>query len=212
MFMRVCRLRGCVVAALFASFGVFADGKTYYVDAALGSDANPGTAEAPFKTIQYAVNKSSNDTIRVAAGVYGPIATKGLPMTIIGAGIGRSIIDGGGTNRCAQLALTSSVDVVPRDETILQGFTLRNGRARTTMTNYISSYYGAGAYRGRLIACELTENDAAGGYGGGASHSILESCIIARNRGTTGSALYQCTAYNCSIVANRSTSLLSSYT
>ena len=50
--------------------------KTVYVDAALGNDANSGTQENPFKTIQAAVNALPKDlgaytaTINVAAGTY----------------------------------------------------------------------------------------------------------------------------------------------
>jgi len=50
-----------------------APGATYFVDqrSAKAADTNPGTEEAPFKTIQGAVNKLvSGDTVLVKAGVY----------------------------------------------------------------------------------------------------------------------------------------------
>lgn len=51
------------------------DGKTYYVSASKGDDANPGTVSAPWKTIQHAGGiVAAGDTIIVEAGTYdGPI-------------------------------------------------------------------------------------------------------------------------------------------
>lgn len=52
------------------------ESKTLYVDAALGDNANPGTQDKPFKTIQAAVDSLPKDlgrysvTINVAEGVY----------------------------------------------------------------------------------------------------------------------------------------------
>lgn len=43
---------------------------TLYVDAALGSDANPGTQEAPFKTIQAAVNSLPRDLGTSSVNIY----------------------------------------------------------------------------------------------------------------------------------------------
>lgn len=90
-----------------------------YVDAFSGRNSNDGASPArALRTIQRAIDVSiSNDTIRVAAGSYGPIDVGGRALTIIGDGAETTAIDGGGQNRCAMLA----------EGATLRGFTLRNG-------------------------------------------------------------------------------------
>ena len=57
----------------FINYAVSADSNSYYVST-IGSDSNSGSFEHPFKTIQKAVDVSSNgDTIFVRAGTYLPI-------------------------------------------------------------------------------------------------------------------------------------------
>ncbi len=56
---------------------------TYYVDAALGSDSNPGTSLLPFATIPAAIAAIPTDvhhlvTVNVAAGNYGGFAIRGF--------------------------------------------------------------------------------------------------------------------------------------
>ena len=169
----------------------------FYVDAATGDDANEGTdPEEPLLSIMAAVAKAvPGDTIHVASGVYAPINTAGKAVTIIGAGIGESIIDGGNTDRCAMLGYNCG------EGTILVGFTLRNGYAHED--EYLDD--GGGAYGGTLIACELTANYAEDG--GGASQSRLESCLVSCNVAMyVGSGIDACETYNCSVVGNRSES------
>lgn len=43
---------------------------TYYVDAAKGSNANIGSAAAPFRSVWYALNQSDVGVVKVAPGVY----------------------------------------------------------------------------------------------------------------------------------------------
>ena len=90
-----------------------------YVDAASGDDGNDGRSPAtPFRTIQAAIGFSATrDTIHVAPGSYAPVNADRRGVIIIGAGAGCTVIDGGGTNRCATLSGGAT----------LRGFTLRNG-------------------------------------------------------------------------------------
>ena len=172
----------------------------FYVNAASGDDANAGTdAAAPLRTIMAAVAKAvAGETIHVAAGVYEPIITDGKVVSILGAGIGQSVIDGGGTNRCATLGTSM-------DGTVLVGFTLRNGYSAWDSETWDGGY-GGGAYCGELVNCELTGNYAE--YeGGGAYCSRLDSCLVARNvAGADGAGTYYGETWNCSVVGNRTES------
>ena len=77
-----------------------ASGATLWVDAAAGSDTNPGTTSSPLKTIQAGVNKAvAGDSVRVKPGVYRETVTPpkggsaGKPLWIIADGPG-VILDG----------------------------------------------------------------------------------------------------------------------
>ena len=78
-----------------------------------------------FATIQAAINAAPNGaTIRVAAGVYGPIDLTGRALTVRSLGGAQTtIIDGGESARCITLgsATPGAVEI--------EGFTIRNGRA-----------------------------------------------------------------------------------
>ena len=92
----------------------------WYVDISNGDDANDGrTTATAVRTISRALDFASrDDKIYVAAGTYPPVDYSGPRVTVIGAGAGETIVDGGGTNRCATLS----------KETTLRGFTLCNGK------------------------------------------------------------------------------------
>lgn len=81
-----------------------------------------------FKTIGEAVvNASEGDTIRVAPGTYLENVVLKSGVTLIGAGAGKSIIDGGGNGTV----------VILKGASVLKDFTIRNsgkrGRSGTTM-------------------------------------------------------------------------------
>ncbi|MCR5839658.1 MAG: DUF1565 domain-containing protein, partial [Kiritimatiellae bacterium] len=92
----------------------------WYVDCANGDDANDGRSSATaMRTLSQAFGTALlDDTIHVAAGTYPPVDYSGPRVTVIGAGAGETIIDGGGSDRCATLSAG----------TTLRGFTLRNGK------------------------------------------------------------------------------------
>ena len=198
----------------------------WYVDAKRGDDENTGRSwDDALRTIQNAVDRSvAGNTILVTNGVYEPFTAMNLDIVIRSVeGAEKTIVDGGGTNRCATLG-DSTNDVV---KTTLVGFTLRNG----------GTMHGAGVFGGILEDCIVTGNHAdydgtkyrgfggglqqcfayhciisnntATGGGGGAMNSTLEDCLVvgnlAENAGiaTTGGGLGTCHAIRCTIADNR---------
>jgi len=83
------------------SSALAATADTYWVDAAIGNDANDGSQVAPFKTITRALEVADSlDTVMIEPGTYGP-ATNGEPPyldiegeCLQGAGAGLTVIDG----------------------------------------------------------------------------------------------------------------------
>jgi len=142
--------------------------------------------------IQAAVNAASNgDTVWVTNGVYAPL-TCSKTITIRSVkGAGATVVDGGGTQRCATFSSLS---------TFLQGFTLRNGRSSD----------GGGAYGGTLNNCILTGNTSTG-RGGGASGGggyppslcALNNCVVNGNSAASdGGGTFNCTLVNCTLTGN----------
>lgn len=177
-----------------------------YVHATAGNDANNGENWKKAKrTIQAAVNAATTGTrIVVAPGKYDPINTGNVRMSIESAeGPVTTVIDGGGTNRCATLSPSSS-----GTNTFLVGFTLTNGRAPGT--GYV---YGGGSYGGTLSRCIISncvarsENYYA--YGGGAYYGYLRNCLVVGNRaesragGAYGGGCEYSRLYNCTVAGNR---------
>jgi len=182
---------------------------TYYV-ATTGNDTNSGLTQAlPLRTIQHAITQAdmNQNTIIVAAGVYGEnITWTNKDLVVRGAGVGSSIIDGGGVGTCLRL-----VDVPPSAS--LEGFTVRNGRAnnytgntgggmynlrsrlsvnRCTFVNNSALFYGGGLFNQEctnltLTACTFA-NNSCGGDGGAmenwSSSPMLFSCLFMNNSST----------------------------
>ena len=117
-------------------------------------DGDGSTWETAKKTIQAAIDEAEEgDIILVNDGSYKPIWTKNKAITIRSVnGAEETIINGGGSERCATLEEFGS---------ILEGFTLQNGYAAE----------GGGAYGGTLTKCTLNGNQAV--FGGGASYSEM---------------------------------------
>ena len=164
----------------------------------------------------------AGDTIIVTNGVYpgGLNVTNPLALRSVN-GPQFTVINGGGTNRCATLTEGSS----------LSGLTLTNGYSyrgqgggvwcastNAFLTNCVitrnRATYGGGAYRVVLHNCTLSGNSAAGytfvfggkryyvsGVGGGAYLCLLHNCTLISNSasyyqpsagGAGGSTLYNC--------------------
>ena len=155
-----------------------------YVDANRPDDSGDGLSwETAKKTIQAAIDVADKGAhIIVASGIYGPITSNNKAVTILSTdGVKVTIIDGGGTNRCATLDSLYTVT----------GFTLTNGYAPD----------GGGVYGGTLNNCILTGNTAE--YGGGAYSSTLNNCILIGNTaGDAGGGANGCNLNNCTLSDN----------
>ena len=167
----------------------------WYVNAATGDDANEGyDAAKPFKTIQHAIDVAEEgQKVIVADGTYTPIESGDKAITIQSAnGATATVIDGGGSVICANLGGVSASS--PMTNTVLRGFTLRNGYAAVD---------GGGALGGTLYNCVVVSNKAAR-CGGGVVAAKLANCVIVDNRalGGNGGGLYNSSAVNCTIVEN----------
>ena len=181
----------CFVMAALASLlmtgALRAD--THYVNVARPDDSGDGLSWATAeKTIQAAITASTaGDTIVVTNGVYASITTTNNSITIQSFnGATFTIIDGGGTNRCATLG-----DLSNQTNTVLVGFTLRNG----------SAYYGGGSYYGTLSNCILTTNRAS--FGGGSFDGTLNNCIVTGNSVSCyGGGSFDGTLNNCTLSEN----------
>ncbi|MCL1921921.1 MAG: right-handed parallel beta-helix repeat-containing protein [Kiritimatiellaeota bacterium] len=170
---------------------------TYYVDASRPDDGGDGLTWATAKrAIQAAVDcADDDDVLLVAPGTYWPINTNDKRITIESAGGATvTVIDGGNTNRCATLGRST-------DNTVLTGFTLRNGYASHANVT-IERYVGGGAYYGTLNNCTITGNTA-GWQGGGASYSTLNNCTLSGNAaGSYGGGSYYGTLNSCTLSGN----------
>jgi hypothetical protein len=186
---RITRNALFILAALMSvlmTVSTFAD--THYVDANRPDDSGDGLSWATAeKTIQAAIDASTaGDKIVVTNGVYAPILTSNQSIKIQSVnGSDVTIIDGGGTARCAYLGFQLSTN------TILSGFTLRNGNA----------YSGAGSYSGTLNNCKLIGNTAYD-TGGGAIYGTLDNCTLEGNSAWGGGGASYSTLNNCTLLGN----------
>ena len=200
-----------IVTAVFSNY-------TFHVDATTGSDANDGLSWATAKaSIQAAVGEAlDGEVVYVKAGTYTPINSNGKRICIESVdGKSVTIIDGGGTNRCATLGSTTN--------TLVRGFRLTNGMASDGGAAYygsledcdvvgnVATRYGGGLYYSVAIRCRIMGNIVQGSSwyarGGGAYYGMLRNCLVAGNAADcsdsgNGGGTYYGTHYNCTIVSN----------
>jgi len=184
--------------------------------------ANDGSSwKNAYTSLQEAVTASVvGDLIAVNDGVYAPIVTDNKAITIESVnGAEVTIIDGGGTDRCATLGTAAA-----HTNTVLNGFTLTNGFTtgtgggsyagtlnNCTLTGN-TAYDGGGSYAGTLNNCTLTGNTANSGEGGGAYNSILNNCTLTENTAEYGGGgSYAGTLNNCTLTGNTANSGGGSY-
>ena len=163
-----------------------------FVDANTGSDSNDGKSwDKAYKTISYAIPfANSNNAIAVKSGLYAGFTTSNSAITIIAVdGPNTTIIDGGGERRCANLGSNAS-----QTNTVLVGFTLRNGLSST----------GGGVYGGTLKNCIIESNKATNG-GGGVCYSVLEDCQLKNNSARYGGGAYMTVLRRCLVSGNEAT-------
>ena len=177
--------------------------------------------------LQNAINTAvDGDVLRVAPGTYSPISTSNKRITIEGTGsVSATIINGGSTNRCATLGTTEAA-FTHTTNTVLTGFTLRNGNADHANVT-VDRYRGGGSHGGTLNNCTLSGNTAgghgggsawgtlnncwltgntAGDYGGGSLGGTLNNCILSGNKANQGGGSYYGILNNCTLSGNRATS------
>ncbi|OQC14691.1 MAG: hypothetical protein BWX73_01691 [Lentisphaerae bacterium ADurb.Bin082] len=181
-----------VITAVFAIV-------TWHVDAARPDDSGDGLSwDTAKKTIQAAIDRADDgDLILVKPGVYAPIVTDDKAIAIRSVnGAATTVIDGGGSQRCATL----SKSYYGR-QTVLDGFTLRNGVATAS---------GGGLFGGTALNCRITNCFAAGdddsertNGGGGASCATLRNCTLSKNQASLGGAAEHCSLDNCILTANQ---------
>ena len=177
----------------------------WYVDGTSGTDSNDGLSwTTAFHSIQQAVDVSiAGNTILVTNGVYAPISAANAGVTIRSVNGARvTIIDGGGTTRCALLGYETNDTV----KTMLVGFTLTNGFATE------SDSHGGGAMGGVLNNCIIQGNSCwprispetgLYGRGGGLYSSIAHHCqIIGNDSANDGGGAYYCMLYDCLVADN----------
>ena len=164
--------------------------RTVYVNIARANDNGDGLSWATAKkNIHAAMGFPEGTEIVVTNGTYAPFTSSNKVFNIHSVnGAAVTIIDGGGTDRCATLGTASG-----QTSTALTGFTLRNGNAAN----------GGGAYYGTLNNCILTGNTATSN-GGGAYQSTLRNCMFTGNTaGNYGGGSYYGTLHNCTLSGNR---------
>lgn len=171
----------CILALAFVFAGAMplvSFAWTFHYVTVSGAGNQDGTdPDNAFAGIQAAINVATNgdDVIFVAAGVYPPIVSSNRNVLIMAypGSAADTIIDGGGTNRCATLIAD---DVHTGADTRLADLTLRNG---DVMSNYMAQEYEdcGGGVRGGYLADCIIENCTAR-YGGGVADATTERCII----------------------------------
>ena len=173
-----------------------------YVDASKPDDSGDGSSwDTARKNLSMVVAEVSNGAnIWVKSGTYTPIVTDNKKITITAVdGSAATAIDGGGTD-CCVYAYTNNVSVSMMTNTVVVGFTLKNGYA----------LQGGGAYGGTLRQCVIESNNALR-YGGGTYYGVQQDCAYSNNfvEGTSvarGGAAYYGTSYNCTYEGNSVTS------
>lgn len=109
--------------------------QSIYINGATGDDGQPGTAEAPLKTLTMALARSSPGTLlQVAAGRYTAAQGERFPLRIgprlrlVGSGPGSTLIEGGGDFHHSAIGLVSLTCQLA-DTAQLEGVTLSNPAA-----------------------------------------------------------------------------------
>ena len=175
-----------------------------------GSDANNGSAEAPYLTIQKGMDSvSENGTLYIANGVYKGTGNTNITisksMNITGQSQTGTIINGTGTNWI--FYINSGVNVTIQNLTITNatannGGTICNSKGNMTINGCTFSNNSAEDYGGAIYT-----------YGG---NTRIIGCAFIGNVADTGGAIgiyydykgynNNCTILNCSFVGNTANS------
>ncbi len=174
--------------------------REFWVNPTEADDSGDGSAAAPKKTIAAAAALAiSGETIRLAEGSYEPFDLAGdywtpdsRALTFLGAGPGKTVIDGGGTNVCVQLA----------ENMKLKNLSVVGGNAE--------GWDLAGGVNGGIVENCVISNCTSGSYAGGVRNATVVSSLVVCNTNTYYGSGYaagmrKCKAINCTIAGNVST-------
>jgi nitrous oxidase accessory protein NosD len=117
--------------AIGAATATAASAKTLYVSAKKGNNANPCTAKAPCRTINYAVAKAkSGDTVSVAAGTYSQyvLVTKFVKLV----GVGHPVLNLKGKNNGFNIRGAKA------SGTVVKGFVVENATFEGIVAQQVS--------------------------------------------------------------------------
>ena len=199
--------------------------KEFYVNPTEVDDTGDGSAAAPKKTIAAAAALAlEGETIRLAEGTYEPFALTGsLDLTLIGAGAGKTVIDGGFTNTCVRLGANMTL----KNASVINGSAknyaggvyggmIENCVVSNCASRSYSTCYAAGVYQSTvissLIANNVNTNSTYSGYAGGVRNCKVYNSTIANNvsAGYPGGAYYS-HLKNCIVYGNTAKSGYSEY-
>jgi len=175
-----------------------ASATTFHVDGSVLSSGDGTSWETAFKKIQEGIDKAfDGDTVLVAEGTYREnVNFKGKNIVLTGTNplrqtvVENTVIDGNHTGPVVSFAGTE------REDCVLAGFTIRNGKAE----------YGGGIYGGPNDSCTLAtisnniiRENSAESHGGGLAHcagTIVNNTIILNSAGGAvagrGAGVYCC--------------------
>lgn len=192
---RLCRavvLCGLGLGLVFAVGGMpglplrAAPAATIYVNGASGNDANNCTAPATAcKTVGAALGKANpGDTIQIAAGVYAESVEVDKDVTLTGAGIASTFLDGGGVRRV----------LVTRASVNINQLTVRNGAILTDSASLFDAS-GAGIFNTGDLTLQNVRvmNNTAQNSGGGIFNMdmvIMTDTQIISNTAVAGGGIY----------------------
>ena len=213
------------IALLFAPMALYA--AVLHVSP-IGDDSNPGTAEAPFATIQAAVNAASaGDIVLLAPGIHTLNSTLSITkgVTVDGQDWMKTIIRPASSGFRAVLinhAEATLRGVTVRDATSATGGTgVRIDTAGGTLADSrvtcctITSGNGAGVFvvngNGSIRRCRIDGNSGTSTWGGGVHFDkggLMENCLVTDNIGQWGGGVYvnngAIQMVNCTIAGNAS--------
>lgn len=142
---------------------------------------------APCQTIGYAVGQAqAEDTISVAAGLYRERVRLPVGLRLVGAGAGKTVLDGGGRGPVLTTPAAWAVT--------LAGLTLRNGSDPPASRDGIATFGGGIANCGSILtvtASEISGNHSANGGGifnSDGTLTVIDSTISANSAVSYGVA------------------------
>jgi hypothetical protein len=182
-----------------------AAGTTRYVRTT-GANVAPCSSTHPCKTIVFAIGTAvAGDTINVGAGTFNENVTVYKNLTIVGAGAGKTIVDGGAKGTVFTISASMSASI--------QSLRIRNGKAVAATSNQGGGVFVSGSATLSLTSVKITGSTAHSG-GGIANYGTLTTSkvTISGNNATmnTGGGLANNgTAYvNITDIVNNNTSLI----